>query len=134
MFIDEDLLNELYDDAGYNRYTRGRKYAEEKRVDIYKVLYGNSMNLEVYSMVRGSYKNYNVYIKIDDGEIDDVRCECPDYNEHYGSCKHIVATLIELSENKMYENKFLNMNQKYQISQNKYSDYRDIIGDFFRRY
>ena len=131
MIVDEELASQLYNDAGYNRYTKGKRYFEEKRVEIYRVLYGDEENFEIYSNVKGHNQNYNVYIKIDENEIDDVRCECPDYENNYCACKHIVATMLEFQKNKMYENKILCSSRKVLETKDKYRDFKEIMNSFY---
>lgn len=62
--------------------------------------------MEIYSNVRGSSDIYHVYIKVANGELDDVTCTCPDYERSYGACKHIVATMLEFTRNKEDQNRF----------------------------
>ena len=102
MIVNSEVLEDLYREAGHARRKRGEEYTEEGRVKITKVIYDDPNNLEISSNVQGNYSNYDVYIKIANSEIDDLRCTCPDYKEHYGSCKHIIATMMEFEQNSDY--------------------------------
>ena len=102
MAINLKLLTELCRDAGINRNLKAEKYVEENRVDINKVIYDDCNNFEVKSKVRGNIDNYQVYIKVQNNEIEDVNCNCEDYETHFGTCKHILATMMEFSNNPEY--------------------------------
>ena len=41
---------------------------------------------------------YKTYIVVQDGEIDDITCNCQDYYNHYGVCKHTLATVMTFAE------------------------------------
>lgn len=103
MLIDEEVLDELYESAGADREARARRYVDEKRVKIGKITYENEGNFELRSYVNGNSDMYAVHIHIKDYEIEDVSCECPDYEKHYGACKHILATMMEFESNPKYE-------------------------------
>ena len=102
MIIDENLLYELTDDAGIKRAQKAENYVKNKRVNITKVIYDDERNFELKSKVRGSSDIYNVYIKVLDNEIEDVTCTCPDYESYFGTCKHILASLMEFANNPEY--------------------------------
>ena len=50
-------------------------------------------HLDVYKR----QEEYNTYIFVKNGEVEDITCDCPDYYNHYGVCKHTLATVLELS-------------------------------------
>lgn len=102
MIIDSNLLNELSQDAGIARKQKAENYVKEKKVNITKVIYDDINNYELKSKVRGTSDIYNVYIKILNNEIEDVSCTCPDYETHFGTCKHILASLMEFAYNPEY--------------------------------
>ena len=109
MIIDENLLYELTDDAGIKRAQKAENYVKNKRVNITKVIYDDERNFELKSKVRGSSDIYNVYIKVLDNEIEDVTCTCPDYESYFGTCKHILASLMEFANNPEYIKILYNM-------------------------
>lgn len=102
MIIDENLLYELTNDAGMARAQKAENYVKTKKVNITKVIYDDVNNFELKSKVRGSGDIYNVYIKVLNDEIEDVTCNCPDYETHFGTCKHILASLMEFANNPEY--------------------------------
>lgn len=142
MVVKPEIMEELYMDAGVDRIERAREYVRAKRVQITKVIYENKSNFEIRSKVRGSGEIYDVYIKVENGEIQDVSCDCPDYNGHYATCKHILATIIEFNQNSDYikifsgDNKLqqtdISLYQKYNIKKNneKYRTFKQLINAF----
>lgn len=139
MLVSKSILNELYDDAGYEKVERAKRYVREKRVKIKKVLYDNSDNLELTSKVVGNGETYEVYIQVQNGEIENVTCTCKDYEKTYGACKHIIATIQEFIENEDYVRVFQNEKIK-KISQSdlkiaskkeNYRTYKQMIDAFY---
>lgn len=113
MIIDPDLLEELYKDAGENRKQKAEEYVKSKKVNITKVIYENSCNFELKSKVKGNSSSiYEVYIKVKDNEIENVSCTCPDYESHLGTCKHILATIMEFAKNSEYLRIFAGIEEK----------------------
>ena len=112
MIIDENLLYELTTDAGNVRADKAKNYVKNKRVNITKVIYDDKNNFELKAKVRGTGDIYNVYIKVLDNEIEDVTCTCPDYETHFGTCKHILASLMEFANNQEYIKIFTGIDEK----------------------
>ncbi len=100
--VNPELLQDLCYDAGTTRKEKAMEYVAKKRVDITKVIYEDKNNFELRSRVKGNNDTYNVYIKVQDNELEDLRCECPDYKKNYAACKHIVATMVEFDKNPDY--------------------------------
>ena len=117
MIIDENLLYELTNDAGIARAQKAEEYVKSKRVNITKVIYDDERNFELKSKVRGSGDIYNVYIKVSDNEIENVTCTCPDYETHLGTCKHILASLMEFANNPEYIKIFAGITENYKPTQ-----------------
>lgn len=138
MLINKNVVNELYDDAGYERLQRAKAYVKQGKVNIKKVIYGNKDNIELTANVLGT-EEYQVFIKIEKGEIENVHCTCPDYEKTYGACKHIVATIEEFLENKDYTNVFeeekLSQIPKQEIkntlNKDNYKIFRQLINEFY---
>ena len=126
MVVKPEIMEELYMDAGVDRIERAREYVRAKRVQITKVIYENKSNFEIRSKVRGSGEIYDVYIKVENGEIQDVSCDCPDYNGHYATCKHILATIIEFNQNSDYIKIFSGDNKLQQTDISLYQKYNII--------
>ena len=98
MLVNNDIVDELYFDAGSQRVQKARLYVKTGRVEIEKINYNDENNFEVTGNVTGQ-DIYRTHINVEDGEIIDVTCECPDYQGRYAACKHIVATMMEFSTN-----------------------------------
>ena len=70
---------------------RGYDYYMEDRVNIIKFTRSN-----VSAFVRG-YDNYDVEIKLSNGEISSMYCNCP-YAQEGHNCKHMAAVLYEIED------------------------------------
>ena len=142
MVVKPEIMEELYMDAGTDRVGRAMEYVKTKKVQITKVIYENQSNFEIRSKVRGNGDVYEVYIKVEDGELQDVSCDCQDYHEHYATCKHILATVIEFNNNSDYirifskdnslEQTDMSLYQKYNMRKNseKYRTFKQLINAF----
>ena len=97
MQIANKIIEELIKDAGKARETKARIYKNQRRVEITKVEYEDKNNFEVSALVSGN-EVYNTYIEVKKGEIEDISCTCQDYYNHYGVCKHTLATIFMLSD------------------------------------
>ena len=144
MIVNPQILNELRISAGSAREERAENYVYSKKVSIKKVIYDDMNNFEIRSIVKGSGDIYDVHIKVEKGEIEDVSCDCPDYYEHYGTCKHILATAIEFNENESYIRIFsgekeekqsdIAMYKKYQKQEEKYREFKQLIHTFYPKH
>lgn len=144
MLVNPQILNELCDEAGSARKERAEDYANSKRVNIKKVIYDDINNFEIRSIVKGNGDIYNVFIKVEKGEIEDISCECKDYYEHYGTCKHILATALEFNKNENYIRIFsgeteekqsdIAMYKKYNKQEEKYRNFKQLINTFYPNY
>ena len=141
MIINQGILDELYLSAGSTRAEKAESYVSKGNVNIKKVIYDNENNFEIKSNVRGHGEIYNVYIKVENGEIEDVSCTCEDYYSHLGTCKHILATAIEFNQNESYVRIFSgdnNQNQNdielyknYHKQEEKYRNFKQLINTFY---
>lgn len=140
MIVNPEILKELRTSAGKSREEKAEEYVDDKKVKITKVIYENKNNFEIRSKVRGK-EVYDVHVKVEKGEIEDVSCDCPDYYEHYGTCKHILATAIEFSNNENYVRIFsgdieqkqtdMQLYNKYQKREEKYREFKQLINNFY---
>ena len=94
MRVNKNVIENLYNDAGYERTKKAQKYRQQKRVSIQNYEYENPLNFEIKAKVKGNGEIYNTYVLVKDGEIEDVSCTCPDYYNYYGVCKHSLATVL----------------------------------------
>lgn len=126
MFINQTVTKELYDGAGEARFSKAKTYVKQRRVNIETIHYENMNNFSVSSLVDGNYDEYKVHIEVKNGELDNLMCECEDYKTHYGACKHIVATIMEIDGNPKY-----NGEQYKEKKKERYTDFTDLINTFY---
>lgn len=126
MYINQDIANEIYKEAGPDRLARATSYVKDKRVSIENIYYENSNNFSVTAEVEGKDDDYKVKISVKDGELEKTTCECQDYYNHYAACKHIVATLLEVDGNPKY-----NTVQYTKKAKEKYTEFKDLINTFY---
>lgn len=126
MFINQTVTNELYNGTGEGRLQRAKEYVKQRRIQIESIYYENMNNLSITSLVNGRNDEYKVHIEIKNGEIDSLKCECEDYKTHYGACKHIIATMLEIDGNPKYSD------EQYKTkAKEKYTDFTDLINTFY---
>lgn len=142
MVVNYKIMEELYEDAGENRTSKAKQYVNEKKVNITKVIYDDSENFEIRSKVKGNGDNYDTYVKVEDGEIQDVNCTCLEYYQHYATCKHILASIIEFNQNSdyirifsldnTYEDTDISIYNKLKENRNneKYRAFKQLINEF----
>ena len=134
MLVNEEIITELYENAGDARYSKALNYAKEKRVTITNVEYENKNNFALSASVKGNKSTYNVFIKVEDGEIRDIKCSCLDNAQNYCTCKHILATMIEFIDNAVYEKLCKNqvIEQKHQVdSKMDHRGFKQLIKAFY---
>lgn len=125
MDINQTVVKDVYTEAGENRMIKAKEYIMQKRVSIQTIHYENINNFSISSIVTGNYDNYKVYISVNNGELNSVKCECQDYKTHYGACKHIVATMLEIDGNPKYNG------EQYKKTKEKYTTFTDLINTFY---
>ena len=134
MIVSSEIINELYEDAGDTRVQKARLYVRTGRTEIKKVNYEDDKNFEVTGLVTGQ-EVYRTHICVEDGEIEDVTCECVDYQNRYASCKHIVATMMEFTQNSKYEEMLKTKNNldinKSLNGDSKYRSFKQIVNTFY---
>ena len=141
--VNPELLEDLCYDAGTTRKEKAMEYVAKKRVNITKVIYEDNKNFELRSKVKGNNDTYDVYIKVQNNELEDLKCGCPDYQKNYAACKHIVATMVEFDNNPDYLRIFTGEkqeqnNQKTSLSKmknssssNEYKIFRQLVNEFY---
>ncbi len=131
MVIDKNIIENLCDDAGENRTKRANDYKKEGRVDIIEYEYKNPYNFEIKGNVYGNEK-YNTYICVEDGEVQDVTCTCPDYYNYYSVCKHTLAMVLEFEEEKsLAKKKTMETDLKVSPGYDKYRGFKQIVNTFY---
>ena len=134
MLVDENVINEIYQDARETRIQKAMLYVRTGRTKIEKVHYDSPEQFEITGKVTGQ-EIYRTHISVNNGEIEDVTCECVDYQNRYAACKHIVATMIEFNQNSKYEEIIQNedsknINKVLQLEA-KYRNFKQIVNDFY---
>ena len=138
MLVDNMVLERLYQDAGEKRKERAINYQKAGKVRIKNVEYENSRNFEISAIVVGT-DIYRTYISIKDGIVEDVSCTCEDYYNHYGVCKHSLASVIEMQSNNNYidKNKVKEKEEKEKTKNilnlgNEYRNFKQIVNSFYQ--
>ena len=128
MLVNNNIIEELYNDAGQARTEKAIQYKNQGKVKIKKVIYDNKNNLELHGEVYGT-ETYQTYIDIKNGEIQAIECDCPDYYNTYGVCKHSLATILMFNEVGLeyLNNKVQNENKIMQKNSNKYNSFKQIV-------
>ena len=130
MIVRDELLEELKQTAGYARCEKAKQFVEAGKVIITKTAYENRDNFSIHAKVKGNQADYQTYIEVKNGEIEYLSCTCPDYESTYGTCKHILTTVLEFNSNVGYIRK--NENKSQLIKNNeKYRIYRQMINSFY---
>ena len=134
MLVENQVIDELYRDAGETKVQKARLYVRTGRTEIEKMHYEDEKNFEITGKVTGQ-EIYRTHICVDNGEIDDVTCECIDYQNRYAACKHIVATMMEFTENNKYKEMIKNKNSveinKSLNIESKYRSFKQIVNEFY---
>ena len=134
MLVDDEIIEELYYDAGNERVQKADLYVRTQKVEIEKINYNDKDNFDITGNVTGQ-DIYRTHISVEDGEIIDVTCECPDYQSRYAACKHIVATMMEFATNSYYERlirRLDNVNPNKMLrSDLKYRSFKQIVNEFY---
>lgn len=127
MQVNYKIIENLCKDAGERRTQKAKTYKEKGRVEITNVEYENSNSFEVSAIVVGT-ENYKTYISIQGGEVEDITCNCPDYYNYYGVCKHTLATIMEFAE----EDTNMKKEKSNQNSTaNIYRNFKQIVNIFY---
>ena len=132
MRINQNLSQMIYQDAGQERVDRAKKYIRNHRVEIRKMEYDGPNDFEITGQVDGNYNIYATYIRVVKGELEEASCECIDYQNRYGACKHIVATLMKFEQTKFWDK--YNSNEeiaKHKIDDAKFQSFRKIVQDLY---
>ena len=140
--VNPELLEDLCYDAGITKKEKAMEYVAKKRVNITKVMYEDNKNFELKSKVSGTEGVHDVYIKVQNDELEDLKCDCSDYKKNYAACKHIVATMVEFNNNPDYIkiftgektkenikiNSLSNLNNK---SEKDYKLFKQLVNEFY---
>ena len=133
MLVNNEIITELYDNAGDTRYQKAVEYVKDKRVTITNVQYENKNNFELVAIVEGNTGTYDVSAKIEEGDIKSIKCSCPDNTQNYCTCKHILAMFIEFIENPIYKELYENHteNRKETTTKMDHRGFKQLITAFY---
>lgn len=87
--IDEKIYQDLISQASNEALEQANEIAKNNQVSITKVIYDDKNNFEINSVVKAKEKennvilnkNYKIYIKVIDSEIENLSCTCDDYKK-----------------------------------------------------
>lgn len=133
MIINDNIIKSLYEDAGSTRSQKAEKYQKEGRIEIVDFDYKDDQNFEIKAIAKGD-DIYNTYLAIKNGEVQDITCTCQDYYNHYGVCKHTLATLLEFSKLRKRENnlpKGITIDIDNISNNNKYRGFKQLVNIFY---
>ena len=145
MLINHIILEDLYKDAGEKRKQKALEYQKQGRVKIRNIDYQDDMNFELSANVIGT-ENYKTYINIKNGIVEDVTCTCEDYYNHYGICKHTLASILEFIKNPQYIEQYVNKTNKDEekiydnhnlfnktrLEHQSYRNFKQIVNSFYQ--
>ena len=108
--IDKQIYEDLISQVDAKKLDLASKLMQNKAIEINKITYDNKQNFEVHSIVKDEKNDdgiivkqkHKVYIKVAEGEIENLSCTCDDYKENYCACEHIIATVKEFASNSDY--------------------------------
>lgn len=125
MRIKPTISQEMYNDIDDITLEEARKLVNQHQVEITKMDYETSSQFHIDAVVKEE-KKYTVQIEVQQAEIMNVGCQCEEYKRNYGSCKHIIATMLEVENNPKYE-----QTKKIDKSKEKYTEFNDIMNTFY---
>jgi len=138
MFINDEIINELYEGAGETRYNKANNLYKETKVKITKVIYENKNNFDLHGEVIEDKTIYDTYINVKAGEIQNLECICLDNSKNYCTCAHILATMLEFTNNKVYEELYAGSARLEKKSENtrkniEYRNFKQILNTFYNK-
>ena len=136
--IDDKMYKDLINEVNNDVIEKANKIVEDKKIDITKVVYDDKNNFELHAIVK-SQENNNTYIKVSEGEIENLSCTCDDYKQNYCACVHIIAAVREFINNPDYiriftgnvESKEIRKTNKEEHPEN-YKVFNQLVKEFYR--
>ena len=135
MLIDKNIIDNLCSDAGEDIVKIAEDYQKQHKIEIIDYKYKNQWNFEVKAIVKDNQK-YNTYVYIENGEVQDITCNCEEYYKQYGICKHTLATILEFMNYKKevskIDTKSLEKSETSILSKyDKYRWFKQIVNTFY---
>ena len=136
MLINKNIIESLCIDAGEQKTKKAQDYKDMGRVIIKKAEYKDINNFEIRAIVIGT-QIYKTYISIKNSEVEDITCNCQDYYNNYGICKHTLATILAFNEDKNYKKQFdkqdIKVQEEIKLNQENslYRNFKQIVKTFY---
>lgn len=144
--IDKQIYEDLISQVDAKKLDLASKLMQNKAIEINKITYDNKQNFEVHSIVKDEKNDdgiivkakYKVYIKVAEGEIENLSCTCDGYKENYCACEHIIATVKEFASNSDYvrifsgEKKETKSNDTFKERGENYKVFNQLVNEFYR--
>ena len=136
MLINKSIIDNLCSDAGASRTKKANEYKKEGKVNIVDYDYQSPINFEIKGNVYGN-EEYHTYILVQNGEIEDITCTCQDYYNHYGVCKHTLATVLTFAEKSDKNKDFSEIEDEMHneglapSNYDKYRGFKQIVNIFY---
>ena len=137
------LYNKIYEDlisqANDETVKEADKIVENDGVNITKVTYDDDENFEIHATIKNVDGNKNnVYIKVSEGEVENLSCVCDEYKTSYCACMHIIAAFKEFISNPEYVKIFIGNQEeaKMQIPEKEdnpenYRVFNQLVKEFY---
>ena len=126
MLINDNLIEDLCNDAGSIETKEAIEYKNERKAIIKKSIYDDKNNFELYGEIHDA-EVHKTYIDVKNGEIQSIECDCQFYKKTYGVCKHTLATVLVFNEMSI-ENIEVQIQQKNKnIQKSKYNSFNQIV-------
>lgn len=136
MFINQDVMEEIYKAGNEKTYNRALEYYKEGKVKLDKIMYQSPDEFELKGKVTGKKGTYFTDIQVQNGEIQKVECTCQDFLNSYGTCKHSLATLMEFASNPIYEEKQKRKKKTssapIKMGKDGYREFKQVIQLFYK--
>lgn len=139
MLVSANLVKELYEYFGEAKYNRAINFTKQKKVSIQNVVYEGKNDFELTGKVIGDTGTFKTYIRIKDGEIENAECSCEEYKKNYGTCMHILATILEFDTKPEYQEKYAkNTNMENKVEEtikigtrDRYRNFKQVLNAFY---
>lgn len=114
--IGENIYKDLISQVDEKDLQQADEIIKNKQITITKVIYDDKENFELHASVKQKEDNitvkHNVYIKVAEGELENLSCTCEEYKKSYCACKHIIAAVKEFIQNPDYIRIFVGSSEK----------------------
>lgn len=139
MLINEELIKELYEYCGETEYNRAINLTKQNYIEIQRIIYNGENDFELAAKVIGDTGTFKTYIRVQNGEMENLECSCDEYQKNYGTCMHILATILEFNTKPIYQKEYLkdtNIEDKIERTikvgiKDKYRNFKQVLNAFY---